>query len=101
MKPRFSLLRDVSDVVRAYELMESLHLKMPANVSALVHHERDMVMHDVESENDSKTKNVVMTGCHHDRANETLLRNARRVEQANVSPPYTEHPRDWLSCRKL
>ena len=72
--------------------MESSHPDMLANVNALVHHESDMVMHDVENENDAETKNVGMAGCHHDRANETLLRGARRDGQANVLPPYTEHP---------
>ena len=72
--------------------MESSHTDMLANVNALVHRESDMVMHDVENENDAETKNVGIAGCHHDRANETLLRGARPDGQTNVLPPYTEHP---------
>ena len=49
---------------------------MPANVSAFVCHESDMVMHDVENKNDAETQDVVVTGFYHDRANETLLRDA-------------------------
>ena len=65
---------------------------MLANVNALVHHERNMVMHDVKNESDAETEYVVVTDYHHDRANETLLRGARRDGQANLSPPYTELP---------
>ena len=50
------------------------------------------MVHDVENENDAETKNVVVAGYYHDRANETLLRGARQDGQANLSPPYTEHP---------
>ena len=50
-----------------------------------------MVMQDVEYDNDAETgKNVVLTGYHYDRANETLLGGAREDGQANVLPPYTE-----------
>ena len=91
-EPRSSLLRDVPDVVRAYELMGSFHPDMLAKFDALIHHESKMVMQDVENENNAETENVVMTSFHHDRANENFLRGARRGKQANVSPLYTEHP---------
>ena len=86
------LLRNVPDVLRAYKLMDSAHPDIPANVNAFVHHESDMVMHDVKDKNNVETDNVIVTCYHHDRANETLLRGARRDGQANVLPPYTEHP---------
>ena len=41
--------------------MESYHPDMLANVNALVHHERNIVMHDVDNENDAETINVVVT----------------------------------------
>ena len=90
-EPRSSLLRDVSDVVREYELIEYSYPVLSANVKALIHHESDMVMHDVENEKYAETGNVTVTGYHHDRANETLLRGAREDGQTNVLPPYTEY----------
>ena len=54
-------------------------------------------MQDVENENNAETRNVVVTGYHHDRANKILLRAAREDGQSNVSPPYTEHPTETSS----
>ena len=67
-------------------MTQSSHLAFSANKNALVHHESDMVMQDVEIENknDAETGNVVVTGYHHDRVNETLLRGARESGQASV-----------------
>ena len=90
-KPRFVLPSDSPYVVRAYAMMDTSHPDIIANVNALVHHESDVVMQDVENENDAETGNVVVTGYHHDRANETLLLDAREDGQANVPPPYTKH----------
>ena len=59
-------------------------------MNALVVSENDEATQDVEKGNDIEVENVVVTGYRHDRANETLLRGARRDGQANVSPPCTE-----------
>ena len=48
--------------------MESSHPDILANVNALVRHESDVVMQDVEKENDADTDNGVMASYHHDRA---------------------------------
>ena len=78
-EPRSSLPREIPDVFRAYELMESSYPDTPANDNALVVNESDKAIHDVAKGNDVEVKNVVVTGYHHDRENETLLRGARRV----------------------
>ena len=83
-EPRSSLLRDVPDVVRAYAMMDPSHPDIIANVNALVHHESDVVMQDVENENDAETGSVVVSIYHPNRANETVLRGAREDGQANV-----------------
>ena len=59
---------------------------MLANVNALVVNESDEATHDVGNENDVEIENVVVTRCHHDHENETLLRSARRHVQANGNP---------------
>ena len=61
----------------------------------------DKVMHDVINESDVEVDNVVVTGYYHDRENESLMRGARRDEQANVSPLCAESNEDWLRCRDL
>ena len=88
---RFSLLRDIPDVVQAYDLIDFSHPVLYANVNALVVNESDETTHDVEDENNVEVENVVVTGFHHDQENETLLRGARQDREANVSPPYTGH----------
>ena len=80
--------------------MESFLPDIFANMNAIVYHEGDLVMQDVENENDAKSENVVVTGYHHDRANATLLRGARRDGLANVSPPYTEIQRKLSSLSR-
>ena len=66
MGAAFLASREIPDVVRAYELMESSYPDAPANVNVLVVNENDKVMNDVE--NDSETNNVVVTDYHHNRA---------------------------------
>ena len=96
-EPRSLFLRDIPDVVRAYELLESSYPGMSANVIALVHYKSDEVMHYVGNGNEIEVENVVATEYHHDCENETLLRGARRDGQANVSLPCTECPTETVS----
>ena len=92
MGAAFLASREIPDVVRAYELMESSYPDAPANVNVLVVNENDKMMHDVENSNDVEIENVVVTRYHHDRENDNSLRSVRRHGQANESPPYTEQP---------
>ena len=89
---RSSLLCEITDVVRAYELMESSYPDTPANVNVLAVNENDKMRHDVENSNDVKIENIVVTRYDHDRENEALMRGARRDGQANVSPLCAECP---------
>ena len=89
-QPRSSLVHDVPDVIRAYELMDSSNPDMLANVNALVVNDNDKMTYDVKNENDVKVENIVAARFHQDHENETLIRSARRHGQANKSPPYTE-----------
>ena len=99
MGAAFSLLRDVLDVVRAYELIESSHPDMLANVNALFHHESDMVMHNVENEIEFEIDNVVVTRYHHDPESEIVMIGARRDGQSNVLPLCAKCPAK-TGCRE-
>ena len=76
MGAAFLASREIPDVVRAYELMESSYPDAPANVNVLVVNENDKMMHDVENSNDVEIENVVVTRYHHDRGIEALMRGA-------------------------
>ena len=47
-EPLSSLLREILDLVQAYELMESSYPDLSVNVNALTMNESDKAMHDVE-----------------------------------------------------
>lgn len=51
-EPHFSRLRDIPDVVRAYELVDSSYPVLSANVNALVVNESDETTLDVGNENE-------------------------------------------------
>ena len=72
--------------------MESSYPDMPANVEVPVVNESNKAMHDIGNGNDVEAENVVVTGNHHDRENNTLLRGVRWDGQSNESPPCTERP---------
>ena len=78
-EPRSSLLRDVPDVVHAYEYMRSGHSDATANANALVVNENGEVLHEVETEN-------VVAHMLHDRENVISSNGAQQIGQANVSP---------------
>ena len=84
-EPRSLFLRDIPDVVRAYELLESSYPGMSANVIALVHYKSDEVMHYVGNGNEIEVENVVATEYHHDCENETYGTGRRTCRRLALS----------------
>ena len=110
-EPRSSLLREVPDVVQAYESMDLGLSDATADVNVLVADENGEAIHcveienggenenfvvnayhhDHEYENENKHENVVVNVFHHDHENETSTRTVKRDGLANVSLPCAEY----------
>ena len=83
-EPLSSLLREVPDVVRAYESMEPGNPDTYADVNVLVVNENGEAIHCVENEGDGENENVVVNVYDHDHEyeNETSMRTAQQERVA-------------------
>ena len=108
-EPRSSLLREVPDVVQAYESMDLGLSDATADVNVLVANENGEAIHCVEIENggenetvvvnvyhhdhvyENENENVVVNVFHHGHENEASMITAQRDGQANVSLPCADY----------